>query len=188
MCVCSSVVLTWLGLFDKHASYDALVVPVIFLGLCVAALSAPTSTLATYGLSGKRYKRAAEEFLLFRLVGGAFGIALQSGVYFRRTPWHQLNLSEYLGGRRFASLDTLAGLTQQLQSLGMSESVARRQIARLLRQQAGILALNDAFLLGACLMFLLGVLVWFARLNKEPSVAAAPPSPRLDSKAVEAET
>jgi DHA2 family multidrug resistance protein len=188
MCVCSSVVLTWLGLFDKHASYDALVVPVIFLGLCVAALSAPTSTLATYGLSGKRYKRAAEEFLLFRLVGGAFGIALQSVVYFRRTPWHQLNLSEYLGGRRFASLDTLAGLTQQLQSLGMSESVARRQIARLLRQQAGILALNDAFLLGACFMFLLGVLVWLARLNKEPSAATAPPPPLLDSKAAEANT
>jgi DHA2 family multidrug resistance protein len=173
MCMCSSVVLTWLGLFDKHASFDALVIPVIFLGFCVAALSAPTSTLATYGLTGKTYKRAAEEFLLFRLVGGAIGIAFQSVVYFRRTPWHQLNLSEYLGGRRYASLDTLSALTQQLQSLGMSESVARRQIARLIRQQAGILALNDAFLLGACIMFLLGVLVWFARLKKEPSAYAA---------------
>lgn len=168
MCMCASVVLTWLGLFDKTASYDALMIPVVFLGLCVAALSAPTSTLATYGLSGLAYKRAAEEFLLFRLVGGAIGIAFQSVVYFRRTPWHQLNLSEYLGGRRFASLDTLATLTQQLQSLGMSESVARRQIARLIRQQAGILAMNDAFLLGACIMFLLGVLVWFARLKKDP--------------------
>jgi DHA2 family multidrug resistance protein len=187
MCVCSSVVLTWLGLLDKHGSYDALVVPVIFLGLCVAALSAPASTLATYGLTGKNYKRAAEEFLLFRLVGGAFGIALQSVVYFRRTPWHQLNLSEYLGGRRYASLDTLASLTQQLQNLGMPESVARRQIARLLRQQAGILALNDAFLLGACIMFVLGVLVWFARLKKEPSAYAPFPSSKLDAEAVTAE-
>jgi DHA2 family multidrug resistance protein len=175
MCFCSSVVLTWLGLFDKHASFDALVVPVIFLGFCVAALSAPTSTLATYGLSGTSYKRAAEEFLLFRLVGGAFGIALQSVIYFRRTPWHQLNLSEYLGGRRFASLDTLAALTQQLQSLGMSESVARRQIARIMRQQAGILALNDAFLLGACVMFLMGGLVWFARLKKSSANYVSPP-------------
>mgnify|MGYP002737503151 CR=1 FL=1 len=167
MCISSSVVLTWLGIFDKTASFDALVIPVIFLGLCVAALSAPTSTLATYGLSGTSYKRAAEEFLLFRLVGGAFGIALQSVIYFRRTPWHQLNLADYLGGRRFTSLDTLATLTEKLQSLGMSESIARRQIARLMRQQAGILAMNDAFLLGACIMFLLGVLVWFARLKKD---------------------
>ncbi len=176
MCMSSAVVLTWLGLFDKHASFDALVIPVIFLGFCVAALSAPTSTLATYGLTGKAYKRAAEEFLLFRLVGGAIGIAFQSVIYFRRTPWHQLNLSEYLGGRRWTSLDTLSTLTQRLQDLGMSESVARRQIARLIRQQAGILAMNDAFLLGACIMFLLGVLVWFARLKKEPSAYGAHPT------------
>jgi DHA2 family multidrug resistance protein len=148
-------------------------IPVVFLGFCVAALSAPTSTLATYGLSGARYKRAAEEFLLFRLVGGAIGIAFQSVVYFRRTPWHQLGLADYLGGRRYASLDTLATLTQQLQSLGMSESVARRHIARMIRQQAGILALDDAFLLGACIMFLLGVLVWFARLRKDPATHVA---------------
>lgn len=173
MCMCSSVVLTWLGLFDKNASYDTLTIPVVFLGFCVAALSAPTSTLATYGLSGAAYKRAAEEFLLFRLVGGAFGIAFQSVIYFRRTPWHQLNLSDYLGGRRFASLDTLSTLTQQLQSLGMSESVARRVIARTIRQQAGILAMDDAFLLGAVIMFLLGIVVWFAKLQKHPVNAAS---------------
>lgn len=165
--VSSSVVLTWIGLFDKSASYDSLILPVIFLGLCVSGLSAPSSSLATYGLSGAKYKRAAEEFLLFRLVGGAFGIAFQSVVYFRRTAWRQLELSDFLGGRRFPSLDTLGNLTEKFQSLGMSESVARRQIARIMRQQAGILAVEDAFLLGACIMFALGVLVWFARLKKD---------------------
>jgi DHA2 family multidrug resistance protein len=162
----ASVVLSWLGIFDKTASFDAMLTPVVFLGLCVAALSAPLSTLATYGLSGASYKRAAEEFLLIRLVGGGFGIAIQSVIYFRRTPFHQLNLADYLGGRRFASLDTLAMLMQKLQGLGMSESVARRQVARLIRQQAGILAMNDAFLLGAFILFLFGVLVWFVRLEK----------------------
>lgn len=162
----ASVVLSWLGIFDKTASFDAMLTPVVFLGLCVAALSAPLSTLATYGLSGASYKRAAEEFLLIRLVGGGFGIAIQSVIYFRRTPFHQLNLADYLGGRRFASLDTLGMLMQKLQGLGMSESVARRQVARLIRQQAGILAMNDAFLLGAFILFLFGVLVWFVRLEK----------------------
>ncbi len=182
----SAVVLTWLGLFDKAASFDALLTPVLFLGFCVAALSAPLSTLATYGLSGATYKRAAEEFLLFRLVGGAFGIALQSVIYFRRTPFHQLHLADYLGGRRFTSLDTLANLSARLQSLGMSESVTRRQVARIIRQQAGILALNDAFLLGGGILFLFGVLVWLVRLKKphakEPHTIeprAEPPKPPL---------
>lgn len=182
MFFCSSAVLTWLGIFDKTASFDALVVPIIFLGFCVAALSAPSSTLATYGLSGTTYKRAAEEFLLWRLVGGAFGISLQTVIYFRRTPWHQLNLSEYLGGRRFASLDTIAALSEKLQSLGMSESIARRQIARLMRQQAGLLAMNDAFLLGAVVCFLLAILVWFARLKKDPAGYASHTTPKLEGK------
>lgn len=187
MFICSSVVLTWLGLFDKHASYDALIMPVIFLGICLSALSAPTSTLATYGLSGVKYKRAAEEFLLFRLVGGAFGIALQSVIYFRWTPYHQLNLSEYLGGRRYTSLDTISALTQKLQDMNMSESVARRQIARLIRQQAGILAVNDAFLMGAFICFVMGIVVWLARLKKDPAAYASYAAPKLEGKAVATE-
>lgn len=183
----SSVVLTWMGIYDKTASFDALVIPIMFLGLCVAALSAPLSTLATYGFSGPTYKRAAEEFLLFRLVGGAFGIALQSVVYFRRTNYHILNLSEYLGGRRYTPLDTFANLMQRLQSLGMSESVARRQVSRAIRQQAGVLALNDAFLLGAFVLFLLGILVWFARLKKSPNKDEAKSAAKLESKPVAAE-
>ena len=163
--LCSSVTLTWLGLFDKTASFDALSTPVIFLGLCVAGLSAPLSTLATYGLSGPDYKRAGEEFLIMRLIGGALGIACQSVIYVRRLPIHQQDLADFLGGRRFASLDTYSLLLQKIQSLGLSESIARRQIARLLRQQAAILGFNDAFLLGGVILFILSIVVWTVKLD-----------------------
>jgi len=167
MFICSSVTLTWLGLYDKSASFDALPIPVIFLGLCVAALSAPLSTLATYGLSGAFYKRAAQEFLVFRLIGGAMGIAFQSVVYFRRTPFHQLDLADFLGGRRFASYDSLGQLQTRLQNLGISDSVSFRIIARLMRQQSGILAMNDAFLLGAFLLFICSMVVWLANTKSK---------------------
>ena len=169
MFICCSVTLTWLGLYDKTASFDALPIPVIFLGLCVAALSAPLSTLATNGLSGKYYKQAAQEFLVFRLIGGAMGIAFQSVVYFRRTPFHQLDLADFLGGRRFASFDSLGQLQTRFQNLGISDSVSSRLIARLIRQQAGILAMNDAFLLGGLLLFFCACAVWFAKLGPETS-------------------
>jgi DHA2 family multidrug resistance protein len=169
MFICSSITLTWLGLYDKSASFDALPIPVIFLGLCVAALSAPLSTLATYGLSGAFYKRAAQEFLVFRLIGGAMGIAFQSVIYFRRTPFHQLDLADFLGGRRFASYDSLGQLQSKLQNLGISDSVISRLIARLIRQQSGILAMNDAFLLGGFILFVCAVAVWLAKLNTKTS-------------------
>lgn len=167
MFLCSSVTLTWLGLFDKTASFDALPIPVIFLGLCVAALSAPLSTLATKGLSGSFYKRAAQEFLVFRLIGGAMGIAFQSVIYFRRTPFHQLDLADFLGGRRFASYDSLGQLQTRLQNLGISDSVSFRIIARLIRQQSGILAMNDAFLLGGFILFICSLLVWLANIKSK---------------------
>jgi DHA2 family multidrug resistance protein len=167
MFICSSVTLTWLGLYDKSASFDALPIPIIFLGLCVAALSAPLSTLATYGLSGAFYKRAAQEFLIFRLIGGAMGIAFQSVIYFRRTPFHQLDLADFLGGRRFASFDSLGQLQSKLQTLGISESVSFRIIARLIRQQSGILAMNDAFLLGGFILFICSLIVWLANTKSK---------------------
>ena len=164
--LCSSVTLTWIGLFDKSASFDSLSVPVIFLGICVAGLSAPLSTLATYGLHGPEYKRAGEEFLIIRLIGGALGIACQSIIYTRRLPWHQLDLADYLGGRRYASLDTYSTLLQKFQSIGLSESIARRQIFRLIRQQAALMGFNDAFLLGGVVLFIFAIIVWLIKLEK----------------------
>lgn len=163
----SSVVLTWFGLFDKVGSFDALPIPVIFLGICIAALSAPLATLATRCFKGKVYKKAAEEFLILRLIGGAYGIAFQSIIYFRRTPYHLNDLADYLGGRRYASYDSIGQLFGKLQSLGYSDTIVGRLIARFIRQQAGVLALNDAFLLGAIILLACSVIVWFANSEYE---------------------
>lgn len=69
----------------------------------------------------------------------------------------------------------------------MSESAAGRQIARIIRQQAGILALNDAFLLGACVMFLLGGLVWFAKLRKDSQTYETHATTQISGAAVTAD-
>ena len=167
MFLSSSVVLTWFGLFDKVGSFDALPIPVIFLGLCVAALSAPLATLATRCFKGKVYKKAAEEFLILRLIGGAYGIAFQSIIYVRRTPYHLNDLADYLGGRRYASYDSYGQFFSKLQSLGYSDTIVGRLIARFIRQQASVLALNDAFLLGALILLICSVLVWFANSEYE---------------------
>lgn len=75
-------------------------------------------------------------------------------------------------------MDTIANLTQQLQPLGLRESVARRQIARLIRQQEGGLALDDAILVGAGVGFLLGVFVWLARLKERSGAYAFNSAPK----------
>jgi DHA2 family multidrug resistance protein len=114
------------------------------------------------GFAGERLIRAAEELAMLRTVFGAMGITLLGVLVFRRTPFHQLDLADHFGGRRFASLDLLASFLERMQAMGMSPNAARARAAQLIRQQAAILALNDAFLFGAMTFILLAGVIWLA--------------------------
>jgi len=157
-----SVVLTWIGLFDKLASFDQILLPMLFFGVCLATFFAPLATLAMHGLEGGKLIRAAEELALLRTSAGAFGIALMAVVQFRRSPLHQLDLADHFGGRRFASLDLVSQLVDKLQAAGFSLAAAQKQLGVFIRQESSLLALNDAFFLGACGFVALAALVWFA--------------------------
>ena len=115
-----AVTLTWLGLFDKTASFDQIAWPMTFLGFSLAMFFAPLANLAMDGLQGAQLMRAAEEFVLLRTVAGGFGIALQGVVLFRRTPYHALDLSDQFSGRRFSELDLMTQLTDKLEPLGFT--------------------------------------------------------------------
>ncbi len=157
-----AVTFVWLGHYDKSASFDNVTTPMFFFGFSLAMFFAPLATLAMTGLAGERLIRAAEELAMLRTVFGAMGITLLGVLFFRRTPFHQLDLADHFGGRRFASLDLLASFLERMQAMGMSPNAARSRAAQLIRQQAGILALNDAFLFGAMTFILLAGVIWLA--------------------------
>ena len=165
--------LTWLGMFDKAASFDQIAWPMTFFGFSLAMFFTPLANLAMFGLQGAQLIRAAEEFALLRTVAGGFGIALQGVVLFRRTPQHVLALSDQFDGRRFAELDQMTQLSDRLQASGFTQAMASSQVGRFLRQQAGLLALNDAFLLGAVVFAGLSVVVWLARATHPLRLTAA---------------
>jgi len=168
-----SVTLTWIGLFDKTASFDQIAWPMTFFGFSLAMFFAPLASLAMFGLHGAQLMRAAEEFVLLRTVAGGFGIALQGVVLFRRTPYHALDLSDQFGGRRFAELDQMTQLSDRLEASGFTSRMATSQAGRFLQQEAALLALNDAFLLGAVVFVVLAVVVWFARATYLPRLSPA---------------
>lgn len=158
-----AVIFTWLGLFDKPASFDQIAAPMAFFGFSLAAFFTPLAALAVHGLPAGKLVRAAEELTLLRTTAGAFGIVLQGVVVFRRTPFHQLDLADHLGGRRFASLDLASGLSDKLQAAGLDAKMALAQMGRLIRQESNLLGLNDAFLLAAAAFILLAAVVWLAQ-------------------------
>src|ERR1700730_8137572 len=164
-----AVIFTWIGLFDKRGYFDQIALPMVFFGLSLAAFFTPLAALAIHGMPGARLIRAAEELALLRTAAGAFGIALQGVVVFRRTPFHQLDLADHFGGRRFASLDLLSQFSDRLQASGFSANMARIQMGLLIREQATLLGMNDAFLLGAFAFIALAAFIWLAQSIVAPT-------------------
>ena len=160
----------WIGLFDDPQSYDQIFWPMVLEGVFLGSFFTPLTVLTLHGLSGEQMLRAAEAANVFRIAAGAIGITWQGVVLFRRLPFHQLQLSDHFGGRMSASYDALGQVTQKLQQAGFDPAMIQRKLQLLMKQSAGILALNDAFLLSSYLCMGLAVLVWFARSSRVPDL------------------
>lgn len=158
----------WIGLFDDPHSYDQIFWPMVLEGIFLGSFFTPLTVLILHGLSGEQLLRAAETANILRIAAGAIGITWQGIVLFRRLPFHQLHLSDHFGGRMSASYDALNQFTAKLQTLGFDPIMIQRKVQLIIKQEAGILALNDAFLLSSYLCLGVAALVWFAHSSRVP--------------------
>lgn len=152
----------WIGLYDEPHSFDQLFWPMLLEGLFLGAFFIPLNMLTLHGLPQEQIIRAAETATLFRIAAGGFGISAQGVVLFRRTPFHQLHLADHFGGRIFASYDPLLEVATTLKDRGVEATTMPARLVALIKQQAAILSMNDAFLFSGFLFLALGVLVWCA--------------------------
>lgn len=159
----------WIGLFDDPSSFDQIFWPMLLEGVFLGSFFTPLTVLTLHGLNGDQMLRAAETVNLVRIAAGAFGITAQGVVLFRRLPFHQMNLADHFGGRISVSFDGLGHLTTKLQQAGVNPAMLKAKLHMLIKQQAGILALDDAFLLTSYLCLGLAMLVWFAH-STQPQV------------------
>jgi DHA2 family multidrug resistance protein len=156
-------IMFWIGIFDDPSYFDQIFWPFLLLGFFLATFFAPLSVLALHGLPSRQLLRAAEEFAVVRTAAGALGIAIQGVIQFRRLPFHQLDLADHFGGRRFPSLDLLNELSARLQAAGLTSSQTMGKLKGLIKDKAALLGLNDAFLLASFIFLLLAAAVWLAR-------------------------
>jgi len=163
----------WIGLYDDPHSFDQILWPMLVEGLFLGSFFTPLTVLTLHGLAGDQLLRAAETTNLFRIAAGALGITAQGVILFRREPFHQLHLADHFGGRVSISYDALQAVTTKFQDLGFEPAAVQRHLLLAIRQEAGILALDDAFLLGSALCIGLAVLVWFATSTRVPVLKPA---------------
>jgi DHA2 family multidrug resistance protein len=173
----------WIGLFDDPYSYDQLFWPMVVEGIFLGSFFTPLTTLTLHGLSGPLMMRAAEVANLLRVAAGAFGITFQGIVLFRRAHFHQLSLADHFGGRMAISYDSLSQLTAKLIGAGVAPSQINATLGTMIKQEAAILSLNDAFLVASGLFLCIGALVWFAH----PTHAPLHPTPEEELRELRAE-
>ncbi|BAW79821.1 transporter [Candidatus Nitrosoglobus terrae] len=164
----------WIGLYDDPASFDQIRWPLLFEGFFLGSFVAPLTAVTLHGLSGAQVLRAAEIVNMLRVTAGGLGISFQNIVIYRRAPYHQLHLSNYFGGRFFPSFDSLGQLSSKLTGIGYNDGMIKAYLGRLIHRASNILAVADAFILGACIFLGLAILVWFAY----PTHSPIPPSPK----------
>ncbi len=179
-----AAVFYWIGLFDDPHSYDQLFWPMVVEGLFLGSFFTPLTVLTLHGLSGDHMLRAAEAANVVRIAAGAFGIAWQGIVLFRRLPFHQLQLSDHFGGRISASYDALQQITDRWQAAGLDPAVIPRKLLLTIKQAAGILAMNDAFLVSSFLCLALAALVWFAESSRVPALQSAEAVRELEAEEI----
>ncbi len=161
----------WVALFDDPHSYDQIFWPMMLEGLFLGSFFTPLIVLTLHGMSGRRLERAAELSTWLRITAGAVGITLFEIVVFRRTPHHQLHLADHFGGREFVWFDGIAQVSNRLTAMGWDQTMVKGQLAAMINQSAGILAMNDAFYQGSFLFLCLAALVWLAHPTHLSSIS-----------------
>lgn len=173
----------WLGLFDDPHSFEELFWPMVVEGIFLGSFFTPLTVLTLHGLSGPMVTRAAEVANLLRVAAGAFGITFQGIVLFRRSHFHQLHLADHFGGRLSISYDPLSQMAAKLAAAGLTPSQVEAKLGALIKQEAAILSLNDAFFVASFAFIAIGLLVWLAH----PTHLPVGPTPTEELREMRAE-
>lgn len=160
----------WLSRFDQSADYSQLFWPKFVEGLCLGSFFLPLTLLLLHGLPVERQWRAAELAGMLRIAAGATGITFQGIVFYQRTPFHLARVTEQ---HPVSTVDLRPALEAWF-SAGSPDTAANIQLYNMLRLQARLASINEAFWLAGWVFVALAATVWLAH----PTLATAKLSSR----------
>jgi len=164
---------TWqASMVTKDWAFQELLIPQILRGSSLMLCMVPITNAALGTLPPQRLKNASGLFNLMRNLGGAVGLALINTIMNNRMDLHLERLRESVAWGRSAATDTLASMTQAMNSLGSNADLgAIAQLARIVRREAIVMAIGDVFLLLTVLFVAIALLTPLMR--KPPAARPA---------------
>jgi MFS transporter, DHA2 family, multidrug resistance protein len=149
----------WSASFDTNVSYMKLIEPRLIQGIGIAFFFTPLVTMVISGLPKQRIASALGLANFMRILGGSFGTSLSVTLWNDREAMHQAHLVEQVNYYNPTSNDAL----NQLQNIGFDHLQSYGMVARIINNQAFMLATNDFFWLAGWIFVVLLVVVWFAK-------------------------
>jgi DHA2 family multidrug resistance protein len=156
-------------------AHDQLVAPQIIRAAGLSFIIVPLSLITTGNIAPKNAAAASGLFNMLRNLGGSIGIALLSALITQREHFHSHHLGEAISLYDPQTRARLAALAGAYASRGLSGVGAHDRAVALLdagvRQQAYLLAFNDAFHVLAILLLAMIPLLLLSRKTKAASAA-----------------
>ncbi|HVX99584.1 MAG TPA: DHA2 family efflux MFS transporter permease subunit [Pseudorhodoplanes sp.] len=145
--------------------------PQIFRGVGMMLSIVPITNVALGTLTPQMIKNASGLFNLMRNLGGAIGLAAINTLLNDQIDLHLARLHETVNWARVPAVETLNNMTARLSDFGSAApSMALKQMALMVRQQATVMAFADLFFILACLFVALAML---GVIMKRPKPAPA---------------
>lgn len=136
--------------------------PQLMLSMVVRAIGqpfimTPLSTLTTSGIEPEQAGSASALFNMMRNLGGSVGTALASTLIVQREQFHSFRLGEHITMSDAPVREWISNTAQMLHHAGASTWMAQQQALKVLadrvREEAYVMAFNDAFTCVAIMLF-----------------------------------
>ncbi|MGA2193114.1 MAG: DHA2 family efflux MFS transporter permease subunit [Nitrospirota bacterium] len=156
--ITGSIALFLMSRFNLQASYWTFVWPRVVLGIGLAMVFVPLTTLTFSTIPKEQMGNATGFFNLLRNIGGSVGIGVSATLLQRFSQFYQNTLVGHVNPYSLVLQSRLNGLTQVLESRGVNPVTARKSalaaIYQEVQRQAGMLSYNRIFLI-LCVAFML---------------------------------
>jgi len=139
--------------------------PTLIRGVGIAMLIAPLTATAMNAVPKHKAGMASSMLNIIQQVGGSIGIALLSLVLHRRSAYHLSNIGSEISNASPAFFEAQSRLFTRAHELGYTQAESARVAITTLNHSivkaSGVIAFQDAFLVGSFITFLtLGLVFW----------------------------
>jgi DHA2 family multidrug resistance protein len=155
-------VFTWRSTLTPDASFAAIALPQLFVGLGTTTLFLPLTTLALADIKPAQMATAAGLQNFVRTLFAAFNVAAATTYWSNGIVRHHAVLAEHVTDYGAATQSTLATLRAAGSPAESSLAFIDMEISR----QAAVMALSDYCRLAAVLVILMVPLIWLAHRPK----------------------